>query len=158
MTFNKEKCQLRLRKLEFMGHVLSDKGIDPTREKVKAIVEARPPTNASEVRSFLGLITYCGKFILNLASLSKPLRLLTRKNQPFTWGPEQDKAFRKLKTSLSKAETLGYFDPKARTQVIVDASPVGLGAVLVQIQQGEPRIICFASKSLTDVERPRKKP
>lgn len=153
LTFNKEKCQLRLRKLEFMGHVLSDKGIDPTREKVKAIVEARPPTNASEVRSFLGLVTYCGKFIPNLASLSEPLRLLTRKNQPFTWGPEQDKAFRKLKTSLSKAETLGYFDPKARTQVIADASPVGLGAVLVQIQQGEPRIICFASKSLTDVER-----
>ncbi|XP_061196525.1 uncharacterized protein K02A2.6-like [Saccostrea echinata] len=137
LIFNKEKCQLRLRKLEFLGHILSDKGIDPTREKVKATVEARPPTNASEVRSFLGLVTYCGKFIPNLATLSEPLRILTRKNQPFTWGPEQDQAFRKLKTSLSKAETLGYFDPKVRTQVIADASPVGLGAVLVQIQQGE---------------------
>eukprot|EP00105_Crassostrea_gigas_P008760 XP_011423446.1 PREDICTED: uncharacterized protein K02A2.6-like [Crassostrea gigas] len=117
-----------------MGHVLSVKGIDPTREKVKAIVEARPPTNASEVGSFRGLVTYCGKFIPNLASLSEPLRLLTRENQPFTWGPEQDKAFRKLKTSLSKAETLGYFDPKARTQVIADASPVGLGAVLFTVK------------------------
>ena len=153
LTFNKEKCQFRLRKLEFMGHVLSDKGIDPTRDKVKAIVEARPPTNMSEVRSFLGLVTYCGKFIPNLATTSEPLRMLTRKNQPFTWGQDQEQSFNKLKEKLSKAETLGYFDPKARTQVIADASPVGLGAVLVQIQKGEPRIICYASKSLTDVER-----
>lgn len=54
MTFNKKKCQLRLQNLEFMGHVLSDKGINPTRKKVKAKEEARPPANAPEVRRFLG--------------------------------------------------------------------------------------------------------
>ena len=129
------------------------KGIDPTRDKVKAIVEARPPTNMAEVRSFLGLVTYCGKFIPNLATTSEPLRMLLRKNQPFTWGQDQEQSFNKLKEKLCKARTFRYFDPKARTQVIADASPVGLGAVLVQIQKGEPRIISYASKSLTDVER-----
>eukprot|EP00105_Crassostrea_gigas_P021384 XP_011440495.1 PREDICTED: uncharacterized protein LOC105337466 [Crassostrea gigas] len=85
----------------------------------------------------LSQIQHVQPSVKNVLSATSPITLLSAVNL----------------SCLKKAETSGYFDPKARTQVIADASPVGLGAVLVQIQQGEPRIICFASKSLTDVER-----
>ena len=85
--------------------------------------------------------------------MAEPLRKLTRKNEPFVFGGEQKEAFRKLKQLLASSKTLGYYDPEAETSAIADASPVGLGAVLVQKQKGEPRIICYASRSLSDVER-----
>ena len=68
-------------------------------------------------------------------------------------GQEQAESFGKLKTLLSKAKTLGYYDINAETQVIADASTVGLGGVLVQKQNGQYRVISYASRSLTDVER-----
>ncbi|PIK38325.1 hypothetical protein BSL78_24838 [Apostichopus japonicus] len=136
-----------------MGHKLSSDGICPSDEKVEAIKDARQPTSASEVRSFLGLVQYCSRFIPNLATISEPLRRLTKKGQTFSWGKEQEQSFQSLKNVLTKADTLAYFDKNAKTQVISDASPVGLGAILVQIQNGEARIIGYASRSLTDVER-----
>ena len=96
-------------------------------DKVKAVVEAREPESGSEVRSFLGLVNYSWRFIPDFATLSEPLRRLTKKDVEFQWGPE--------------------------TRVITDASPVALGAVLVQKQQGEFRVIMYASRSLTEVER-----
>ncbi|KAK6192673.1 hypothetical protein SNE40_004107 [Patella caerulea] len=153
MTLNPEKCLFKLPKLKFMGHVLSAKGLAPADVKVKAITETREPTTASEVRSFLGLVNYTGRFIENLATISEPLRRLTRKEEKFVWGTEQRDAFNELKERMKKAETLAYFDKTAKTLVIADASPVGLGAVLVQKQNGENRVISYASKSLSDVER-----
>ena len=139
--------------LEFMGHVLSEHGIGLTQAKVRAVVEAREPKKAGEVHSFLGLVNFTAHFILDLATVSAPLRKLTKASEPFVWGVDQQNAFNELMKRLSGAETLGYFDNKAKTTVIADASPVGLGAVLVQQQGDEQRIISYASRSLSDVER-----
>ena len=68
-------------------------------------------------------------------------------------GKEQEVAFNELKKRLAKTDTLRYFDSAAKTRVITDASPVGLGAILVQEQNGEERVICYVSRSLTDVEK-----
>ena len=68
-------------------------------------------------------------------------------------GEQKNKAFQELKEQLACAETLGYFDKDTQTQVIANASPVGLGAVLTQKQKNGPRVICYASRSLTDTER-----
>ena len=140
-------------KLTFFGMVLSGNGISCTEEKVKAVKEAREPRTVSETRSFLGLVNYCGRFIPDLATVSEPLRRLTKSGTPFVFVGEQKKAFQELKERLACAETLGYFDKDAPTQVIADASPVGLGAVLTQKQKNGPRVICYASRSLTDTER-----
>lgn len=136
-----------------MGHVLSSRGVGVTAGKVKAVVEAREPESVSQVRSFLGLVNYSGRFIPNLATLSEPLRRLTKKDVVFQWGSEQAAAFQKLKNELARAEVLRYYDKDAETRVITDASPVGLGAVLAQKQQGEFMVIMYASRSLTDAER-----
>ena len=153
LTLNKEKCKFHMSELEFMGHLLSARGIGPSQAKVEAVTEARQPESAAEVRSFLGLVNFCPRFILDLATVSEPLRRLTRKYVHFSWGKEQEVAFNELKKRLDKTETLGYFDSAAKTRVITDASPVGLGAILVQEQNGEERVICYASRSLTDMEK-----
>ena len=101
----------------------------------------------------MGLVNFSAKFIPNLATVAEPLRQLTRKGVAFKWGGEQKEAFKILKETLASAETLAYYDKDANTRVIADASPVGLGAVLVQEQNGNWRPVYYASRSLTAVER-----
>ena len=84
--------------------------------------------------------------------MSEPLTRLTRKDVPYQWDKEQDKAFNELNKRLANTETLGYFDLDAETRLITNASPVDLGAVLTQVQNNEERVICYASRSRTDVE------
>ena len=153
LTLNGDKCKFGVDELEFVGHKLSAQGIDAATAKVESIVNTREPQTVGELRSFLGLLNYVSKFILQYSTKTEPLRRLTRKNTKFVFGKEQKDAFRSLKRDLASSETLGYFDLKYPTKVIADASPVGLGAVLVQIQEDGPRIISYASRSLTDVEQ-----
>lgn len=153
LTLNKEKCSYRMTELQFMGFLLSERGIGPTSAKVDAVKKAEAPKSASEVRSFLGLVNFNARFINDLATKSEPLRRLTRKGTPFKWGKEQEKAFSILKEELANTDTLAYFDTKAETRIIADASPVGLGAILLQKQKGENRVVYYASRSLSDVER-----
>ena len=114
-----------------------------------------PPTNASEVKSLLGLVGFCSKFIPNYATIAEPLRKLTRKHEPWVWAIEQQTAFEKLKECLTSAQVMAYYNPEAEeTQVICDGSPCGLGAILKQKQaNGEMKPVAYASRTLTPVER-----
>ena len=152
LTLNPAKCQFSIDRLIFMGILLSEKGIGPTEERVRAIVEARMPENARELRSFLGLANYSARFIPRFATITEPLRRLLHKDAPYDFGPEQQAAFAQLKRGMTESDTLAYYDKDARTKVIADASPVGLGAVLVQIQNGHEVAVCYASRSLTKCE------
>ena len=105
------------------------------------------------MRSFLGLANYSSRFIPHFVTLSEPLRKLIRKDVSFHFRAEQKAAFESLKQSMAEAGTLAYFDKNAPSKIIADASPVGLGAVLVQSQDGAWVLICYASRSLTSCER-----
>ena len=80
----------------------------------------------------MGLVNYSARFIPDLTTVSAPLRELTHKNSVFRWGKSEQESFDELTKRLASSETLGYYDKNAPTKVIADASPVGLGAVLVQ--------------------------
>ena len=153
LTINIQKCLIRLPELEYFGHHVSGSGICPTEDRVRAVIEARTPRTVSEVRSFLGLVNFSARFIPNLATIAEPLRKLTRNSQRFSWGQEQDRAFETLKTKLSNVGKLAHFQQGAPTEIVVDASPVGLGAMLVQDQDNEKHVVCYASRSLSQVER-----
>lgn len=154
LTLNRSKCQFRMDRLVFTGHVLSRHGIGPDESKVAAICNATRPKDASEVRSFLGLATYCSRYIPDFETVAEPMRRFTRKNATFDWGEDQEKSFKQLKSRLSSSVVLAYYSKEAQTQVIADASPVGLGAVLVQKQKdGGYRPVYYAARSLSDVER-----
>ncbi|XP_031333862.1 uncharacterized protein LOC116163872 [Photinus pyralis] len=153
-VLNDNKCLFKVQNLEFLGHKLSVNGIEAADSKVKTILEFRSPNTKGEVRSFLGLVTYMGKFIPDLGSITDSLRQLIKQDVKFIWTSTHQKAFDKLKRMLAKPPALGYFDPKRRTRLVADASPVALGAVLIQFDDQEvPKIISFASKSLSIVER-----
>ena len=115
LMLNLEKCKFKMPQLEFMGSLLSMHGIGPTESKVEAVVNAREPKTADEVRSFMGLVNLSAKFIPNLATLAEPLRRLTRAGVPFKWAKEQKDAFEALKKALASAETLAYYDKDAKT-------------------------------------------
>lgn len=117
------------------------------------LVEAREPETASEVRSFLGLVSYSSRFIPQFATISELLRRLTKKEATFHFGPEQKAAFQNLKQALARAGTLAYFDKDAPTKVMADTGPVGIGAVLVQDQKGEMTPVFYVSCSLMECER-----
>ena len=156
LTLNRSKCVFGVSEIDFLGHKLSDRGLDPGAGKVESVLAFRQPKCASEIRSFMGLVNYMGRFIPHLADLSEPLRKWTckeYKDKPVDFGHAEVQAFNSLKSALANHETLGFFDVKADTMVFADASPVGLGAVLVQVQDMVPRVISYANRSLTDVEK-----
>ena len=153
LTLNKEKCIFKMPQLEFIGYLLSIRGIDPTESKVEAVVKAREPETAAEVRGFMGFVNFSAKFIPNLANIAEPLRHLTRADIIFKWEREQQEAFNALKKALASAETLTYSDRDTKTRVIADASPVSVGAVLAQEHYGVFRPVYYASRSLSAVER-----
>jgi hypothetical protein len=154
VTANKNKCEFWKKKICFYGHVFSENGIEPSEEKVKAIVEASEPKNPEEVRSLLGMCQYLSRFISHYSSIVDPLRLLTKKDCEWMWSDDQVKAFEDLKTSLANWKTLSYFNVNLKTELIVDASPIGLGAILTQRKSDDTILVVeYASRKLTERER-----
>lgn len=154
MVLNQEKCKFRTVEFQFLGYRINPEGILPSAAKQNAVETFRRPNNEGEVRSFLGLANYMGKFVPNLATMDEPLRNLIRKGSKFHWGDEEEKAFNQIKHSICNAKCLGFFKPEDETSVMADASPYALGAVLLQTNDAnDTRVVCFASKSLTDTER-----
>ena len=154
LTLNREKCLLFQASLPYMGHLVSSHGIAPDPEKVQAFKQAPSPTNPTGVRSFLGLVTYCARFIPNLADLSKPLRDLTLKNAPWQWTDREDDAFNQIKEALVAHQVLAYYNPHHHTEVFVNGSPTGVGAILTQRDhRGNTYIVANGSRALSPVEQ-----
>ena len=107
-----EKCVFMTKEISCLGFKIIDKGLFKTDEKIKAIKESLAPTNISEVRSFLGLVTFYSNFVPNLATMAAPIYQLTHKKVPFDWNEECQKAFQSLKQELISNRFLTYFNPK----------------------------------------------
>ena len=155
LTLNPEKCVYSQSSLGFFGYVFSDQGISADPEKVEEIINLEVPSNASEVRSLLGMTNYCSRFIPDYATLTQPLRQLIQKNTPWKWTPLHEQALAKLKDALTTAPVTAYFDPNKYTEICVDASPVGVAAILTQTDQngGNRHVVAYASRSLSDTEQ-----
>ena len=148
LVFRAEKCHIRQKSVNFFGLIWSSQGMHPDEKKCDNIASKPSPTNVAELQSFLGLIQYMSPFIPNLASRTQLLRQLLKKETPWKWNAEHEKAFCELKQSIKKDMLLRFFDPSMPAEIEVDASLQGLGAALVQ--DGHP--VAFASKSLTSAE------
>ena len=155
LTCSPENCKLGVEELEFFGIKLSKDGVAVTDDKVKALVEAGTPKNASELRSILGLAVYCSQHIPNLATIAAPLWDLTRDGVTFNWEAKHGTALGGIKKALIR-EALSYFRADWDTEVTVDASPVGLAGVLAQINPKNPKerkVILYKSRKLSEVEQ-----
>jgi hypothetical protein len=138
------KCAFWLEEIQFLGHVLSAKGIAVDPSKVQDILEWKPPTTVHQVRSFLGLAGYYRRFIPDFSRLVKPITSLLKNDTKFNWSLECNEAFEKLKVLLTTAPVLAQPDIEKPFDVYCDASGSGLGCVLMQ----EGRVIVYASRQL----------
>ncbi|KAJ9538003.1 hypothetical protein OSB04_030736 [Centaurea solstitialis] len=143
------KCEFWLRKVQFLGHVVSGEGIQVDPAKIEAIKSWEPPKSPSEVRSFLGLAGYYRKFIKDFSRIAIPLTALTKKNIEFKWDKDQEEAFTTLKERLCSAPILALPDGTEGMVVFSDASHLGLGCVLMQ----HGKVIAYASRQLKDHEK-----
>lgn len=154
VKINKAKCAFGKQSVDFLGFVVSVEGWKIEDEKIAALKNFRHPETLAEVKSFLGLVNFVEKFIPNRADKTIRLRSLAKSDR-FYWNQELDDEFEFLKHSAWKTiTTLGYFNREDRTELFVDASPFGLGAVLVQFDiDSKPRVIACASKALSSTEQ-----
>jgi hypothetical protein len=149
LKLNKEKCVIGKDKVSFLGHEISDKGMQAKRDKTKAVLDMPVPTDKQELQRFLGFVQYLSKFCPGLATETMALREILKKNNSFIWEKAQESAFMKIKSLVSDTPILRHFDPNKHVTLQVDASSYGLGAVL--LQDGQP--VEYASKSLTDAQK-----
>ena len=148
------KCKFMQRLLTYMGCVTSAEAISPTKEKVEAIKKAPCPESCTQLRAFLGMINYHGKFIHNLSSILQPLNQLLQKDQEFLWSPQCEEAFNKAKESLSSSHVLVHYNPSLPVILESDASQYGIGAVIHhRFPNGDERPIAYASRSLNSSEK-----
>ncbi|CAG2249684.1 Retrovirus-related Pol polyprotein from transposon 17.6 [Mytilus edulis] len=147
------KCSFFQKEVSFLGHVVSEKGIGCDKSKIDSVQKWPIPRTMTEIRSFLGLAGYYRKFIPNFSEVASPLTRLTKKAVKFQWDTSCQNAFEKLKESLVSAPILAYPEGEGEFILDTDASGSGIGAVLSQIQNGEEKVISYASKTLNDAQR-----
>ena len=148
------KCFLLRPRVPYLGHVISAEGVSTDPAKIEAVQQWPVPSKVTDVRSFLGLASYYRRFIQNFAEIAAPLHRLTAKTtEKFKWNPDCDLAFRVLKEKLVSAPVLAFPCFDQEFVVDCDASDYGLGAVISQRQDGDEKVIAYASRVLEDRER-----
>ena len=149
-----QKCEFFRDSVEYLGHRVDKDGLHPMKCKVDAIKNAPTPKNISELRSFLGLVQYYGKFMQNLSTILHPLNELLKKDMPWRWTRECEEAFKLCKSQLADSTMLVHYDVNKPVKLQCDASPYGVGAVISHVlENGEERPIAFASRTLSASER-----
>ncbi|XP_069461300.1 uncharacterized protein [Ambystoma mexicanum] len=108
LTLNPDKCAISKPTLKFFGHIFSSNGLQPDPEKVQALVEAPMPSSVSAVLFFLGMASYCTRYIQGFASVSTPLKLLMGKHQEFHWPSTCEESFQEIKKRIASASCMAY--------------------------------------------------
>lgn len=172
-----EKCKFFQTSVKYLGHIVSERGVQTDPEKVKALKTCPIPTNLKELQSFLGFAGYYRRFIQGYSTIVKPLNELTSGYPPLRklnkrqkinpgseyrnpkesfgqrWTSQCQEAFDNIIRKLTSAPVQGFADPQLLYVLHTDASTVGLGAALYQVQDGQSRVIAFASRGLSKSER-----
>jgi hypothetical protein len=148
-----KKCTFATNEMKYLGFVIKQNGLATDPSKVSAITTYPAPKNITELRAFLGLAAYYRQFVKGFSVTARPLYNLLRKDKPYDWQPDQQKAFDQLKRSLTSAPILKRPEWNKRFILNTDASSHGLGAVLAQLDdEKRERVICYASRTTNKAE------
>lgn len=154
LRVNREKCDFFSDRIEYCGYMVDKDGIHKLRDKVDAIQNMPVPKNRDQVRSFVGLINYYGRFFPNLSTILYPLNNLLKDDVPFVWSKECEKSFVFVKKEMQSDRVLVHYDPSLPVVLATDASPYGVGAVLShQYPDGTERPLQYASQTLTRTQQ-----
>ena len=144
-----DKCSFFAKDSEFLGHLLTNKGIKPNPKKIQAIQTLKIPNTCKAIKSFLGITGYYRKFIKDYAKIAQPLTHCLKKDSKIDLkNPKYIAAFEKLKEIITRDPTLKYPNFNKKFCLTTDASQFAIGAVLSQ--NGHP--IPYASRTLNEHE------
>lgn len=175
LKLSPEKCKFCQTSVKYLGHIVSQSGVETDPAKVEALKTWPRPKTLKELRAFLGFSGYYRRFVQDYSKIVKPLNDLTAGYPPLQkgrkkktdeakqyfspkeqfgerWTPECQRAFDTVIAKLTSAPVLGFANPKLPYVLHTDASTTGLGAALYQEQDGQMRVIAFASRGLTRSE------
>lgn len=147
-----DKSEFLKKEVNYLGHVLSDKGVQPNFDKIRVIKKFPIPKTQKEIKSFLGLLGYYRKFIPDFAKLTKPMTKCLKKNATVNHSKEFIESFEKSKEILSNSPVLQYPNFEQPFILTTDASDVSIGSVLSQGQVGSDRPVAYASRTLSETE------
>jgi len=151
LKVNPSKCQFIRKEVEYLGHVITPEGLRPNEKLITAVKDYSLLKNVQELKRFLGLASYYGRFVHQFSRMAQPLHRFTCKNAEYKWSEECQAAFDRLKELLV---TLAYPNFQRDFLLETDASHQGLGAVLSQVQpDGRSHPIAYASRGLTPAEK-----
>ena len=169
LRLSPKKCQLFKTQLTYMGNEFSinkrtqltymgnefsinkrTMTITPLRSRTEAVNKIPTPKTPKQCKTFCGVVNYLSLFCPDLQTLLKPMSELTRKGRPFIWGDAQEKAFREVKLRVTNPPVLHLPKAEGRFILYLDTSIEGTGSSLRQIQEGKPRLIGYASKTLPE--------
>ena len=149
IRLNKDKFKLHQESIAYMGHVLTQNGLQADPAKVEAIKNMPPPSDVKGVQRLIGMATFLAKFLPNFSEVTSPIRTLLDSKNEFRWDEHvHGKAFEELKTALQSKEVLRYYDCNKPIIIQCDASQHALGGVL--LQEGRP--VAYISRALTPTE------
>jgi hypothetical protein len=154
LRLKKNKCKFLVPSVSFLGYLIDKHGIHPSPEKLRAIRDAPHPQNVTELKSYLGLLSYYNRFMPHLPTVLFPLYRLLHQDTVWHWKNEEEMAFTKSKEIITSDSVLVHFDPSLDLILACDASSYGIGAVLAhKLPNGTERPIAFASRTLSDTEK-----
>ena len=148
------KCEFMKHSVVFLGHKVDSQGVHPAGATLDDIRDARPPTNLTELRSFIGMVNHYARFIRGLSGKLTHLHMLLRKDTKWFWGTKQQQTFVEMKNILSSPPLVVHYDPYKPLVLTTDASEYGVGAVLSHtMEDGTDRPIACFSRTLSPPEK-----
>ncbi|UYV77679.1 hypothetical protein LAZ67_15001900 [Cordylochernes scorpioides] len=155
LTVNISKSVFGKPSLEFLGHIIDNKGIKPLPEKIRIVKDFPQPNSTRQLQRFIGLVNYYHRFIKNSSHILAPLYSLLKTKSPnasLNWTSDTLEAFQNIKNALAENTLLNYPQPNSTLSVLVDASNVAVGGVLQQLNDTAWEPISFFSKKLSPAE------
>ncbi|KAF9758249.1 Retrovirus-related Pol polyprotein from transposon [Nosema granulosis] len=158
LILNKKKCEFGKTEIKVLGHVIDADGVKIDPDRVETITKLETPKTKKELESFLGMMNYCARFIQNLSYDTAYLYGLMKKDTVLDWKDIlKDKKFteavQKLKDKIANSRALALPNLHGKFILTTDASDLGVGAILCQIQNGKEKIISYFSKAHTKTEK-----
>ncbi|CAI7792513.1 unnamed protein product [Closterium sp. NIES-54] len=147
------KCEFFQDRLEFLGHIISEAGVEIDPKKLDTVKAWHPSMNFTELQIFLGFVNYVRRFVPDMARITAPLTNLLWKGVAFTWGEKEHAAFPTLKNVLCSSPVLRIADPHRPFEVVTDVSDIAIGAVLLQDFSNGLQPIAYKSRKLHPPEK-----
>ena len=159
-----DKCFFFQERVKFLGHVVSSSGLETDPDKIEKINNWPRPTNADQLRSFVAFCGYYRRFVKDFSKVTKPLtdilpppttkkKVKLKQSNEWKWGQDQEDTFNRLKEIPNSPPILAYPEFQLPFELHTDASAKGLGGILYQTQNGQKKVIAYASRSLSRSER-----